>query len=121
MNRVVHFELAAEDPNRAVKFYEDVFGWKIQKWDGPMDYWLVMTGNKDIPGINGGIMKKGDTKQLTINTIDVSSIDEMIKKIVNLGGKVIQPRTEIPGVGFHAYAKDTEGNIFGLMESTQMM
>jgi uncharacterized protein len=121
MNRVVHFEFAAEDPKRAVKFYENVFGWKIQKWDGPMDYWLVSTGKDDEPGINGGIMKKGDTKQLTVNTLGVSSIDELIKKIVSSGGKVIQPRTEIPGVGFHAYVKDTEGNIIGLMESTQKM
>ncbi len=58
MKRIVHFDISADDPERAVKFYTDVFGWSVQKWDGPMDYWLVTTGPKDEPGIDGGIAKR---------------------------------------------------------------
>ena len=116
MKRVVHFELAADDPGRAVKFYEDVFGWNIQKWEGPIDYWLITTGEDSEPGINGAIKEKIDPRQTTVNTIDVPSVDDFQKRIENAGGKILKPKTEIPGVGFHAYCEDTEGNIFGIME-----
>ena len=59
MLRVSHFELPASDPEKLVKFYEDVFGWTVKKWDGPMDYWLVMTGPEDQEGIDGGIARRG--------------------------------------------------------------
>ena len=49
MNRVVHFEFDVEDPERALKFYSEVFKWKIDKW-GPANYWLIVTGSKDEPG-----------------------------------------------------------------------
>ena len=58
MPRVVHFELSADDPERAIKFYENAFGWKTEKWAGPMDYWLIMTGPEDEPGIDGGLSKR---------------------------------------------------------------
>ncbi len=116
MKRVIHFEIGADDPERAVKFYEDVFGWKIVKWDGPQDYWLTTTGDDNEPGINGAIKHRVDPRQATINTIDVPSIDEFTEKIVTSGGRVFVPKMEIPGVGFHAYCQDTEGNIFGIME-----
>jgi len=114
MPRVVHFEIHADNPERAVKFYQKVFGWKIKKWEGPVDYWLAATGEEKQPGINGAIMprlKKGSTW----NTIDVPSVDDYLKKIVKTGGKVVQKKTAVPGVGYMAYCKDTEGNIFGIM------
>ena len=80
MPRVVHFELPVDDPDRAVKFYETVFGWKISKWEGPMDYWLVMTGEKGEPGIDGGLTLWKDVESMR-NTIDVPSVDEFIRKI----------------------------------------
>ena len=116
MNRVVHFEISADKPERANKFYEAVFGWEIQKWDGPIDYWLTKTGKDDQPGINGAIKHRVRPEQTIINTIDVPAIDEFIHKIKNAGGEVVMPKTEIPGVGFHAYCRDTEGNIFGIIE-----
>jgi predicted enzyme related to lactoylglutathione lyase len=54
MPRVVHFEIAANDPDKAAAFYQEVFGWKITKWEGPQEYWLVETGEEGEPGINGG-------------------------------------------------------------------
>jgi predicted enzyme related to lactoylglutathione lyase len=119
MKRVIHFEISADNPDRAVKFYQDVFEWEIIKWDGPVDYWLTTTGDENQPGINGAIKNRVDPKQATINTIDVPSVDDFIEKILNAGGKVIMPKMEIPGVGFHAYCQDTEGNIFGIMEEAR--
>src|SRR4030042_1198520 len=91
MPRVAHFEIMAEDPKRAVQFYENVFGWRVEKWDGPQDYWLGSTEAGDEMGINGGIGKSQGPAML-INTINVSSLDEAAAKIIQHGGKVAMPR-----------------------------
>ncbi|HSD58222.1 MAG TPA: VOC family protein [Methanotrichaceae archaeon] len=114
MSRVIHFEINADQPERAVKFYSDVFGWKIQKWEGPMDYWLVYTGEG--PGIDGGLMKRMSPSATTINTVGVPSVDEYLAKIEKSGGKAVMPKTVIPGIGWFAYCQDTEGNVFGIMQ-----
>lgn len=115
MARVVHFEVNADDPERAVKFYEKAFGWQISKWAGPMDYWMVKTGEDNEPGINGGITRRME-KATTVNTIDVPSVDESVKKIEQAGGSVVAPKMPVPGVGYMAYCLDTEGNVFGIMQ-----
>ena len=117
MPRVVHFELSADDPARAIMFYEKVFGWTINKWEGPIEYWLVMTGEKDQPGIDGGIMRRQESSENTVNTIDVPDVDEYIKKIEKAGGKITRPKMSVPGVGYAAYVQDTEGNTFGIMQN----
>jgi predicted enzyme related to lactoylglutathione lyase len=117
MSRVTHFEIPADDPERAIRFYSKVFGWKIKKWEGPVDYWLVTTGSDKEPGINGAIMKKSDPAMSVINSIDVKSVDAFLKKVIAAGGKTIMPKTPIPGVGYFAYCQDTEGNMFGMMQS----
>ncbi|MFB0546565.1 MAG: VOC family protein [Anaerolineae bacterium] len=116
MPRVVHFEINVDHPERAIKFYTDVFGWKIQKWDGPQDYWLITTGEENEPGINGGLMKRMNPSATTINTIAVPSIDDFLAKISEHGGKIIGPKMAIPGIGYHAYCQDTEGNMFGIIQ-----
>ena len=80
MPRVVHFEISADDPDRAIAFYEKVFGWKVQKWEGPMEYWVVSTGVVDEPGIDGAIMRREPNIDNTNNTIDVPDIDEYVEK-----------------------------------------
>jgi uncharacterized protein len=112
----VHFEIPADNPERAAAFYKKAFGWKIEKWPGPMDYWMVNTGPEGAPGINGGLMKKGDVTATT-NTIDVKSVDKAVAAVTGAGGKEITPKTPIPGVGYFAYCQDTEGNLFGVMEA----
>jgi uncharacterized protein len=113
MNRVVHFEVSADDPERAAKFYETVFGWTATKWGGPKDYWLLTTGPDDQPGINGGIFKRmGPVGH--VNSIDVASVDDAAAKVVAAGGEVVVPKMPIPGVGWLIYCKDTEGSVFGL-------
>jgi len=117
MPRVIHFELDAHEPERATRFYSEVFGWQIHKWDGPMDYWLIQTGSEGEPGINGGMSKKGMGESLaTVNTIGVPSVDAYAEKITRNGGKIAMPKTAIPGVGYLAYCQDTEGNMFGIMQ-----
>jgi len=114
--RVIHFELGVDDPERATKFYADVFGWKSDKWDGPHEYWLVTTGPEGTPGINGGIMRHMDGHPRTVNTIDVPNLDEFMAKVKTAGGKIAVEKMPIPGVGFLAYGTDTEGNLFGMMQ-----
>jgi predicted enzyme related to lactoylglutathione lyase len=118
MPRVVHFEIPADDPQRAVTFYEKIFGWEINNWGGPVDYWLVKTGNDDEPGINGAIKRRVDQGG-TVNTISVASIDEATLKVVEAGGSIVTQKATIPGIGYHAYCKDTEGNIFGILEADE--
>lgn len=116
MGRIVHFNISADNTARAVKFYETVFSWKAEKWQGPVDYWLVTTGPDDKPGINGGIGRRQDPADHTSNSIEVASLKEAEAKIVAAGGKVLEPRMPIPGVGWFAACLDTEGNRFDLME-----
>lgn len=115
MPRIVHFEIPADDPGRAVDFYTNVFGWEINKWEGPIDYWLVKTGEADLPGIDGGIVQRAENAA-TVNTVDVPSLDEFIDKIEKAGGQVVLPKITVPGVGYMAYCTDTEGNVFGMMQ-----
>ena len=117
MSRVVHFEIPADDPERSIKFYEEVFGWTIEKWDGPIEYWLIMTGQEDQPGIDGGLARRTDPEIGVENTIEVADLDLSLTAVADNGGQVIRPKMTVPGVGWMAYIKDTEGNIFGLMES----
>jgi predicted enzyme related to lactoylglutathione lyase len=116
MSRVIHFEIPASDPERASAFYKKVFGWKIEKWPGPTEYWLVTTGPEGTPGINGGLMKNTDVKTTT-NTIGVESVDGAVDTVKKAGGKLIVPKTAIPTVGYFAYLQDTEGNLFGVMQA----
>jgi predicted enzyme related to lactoylglutathione lyase len=116
MNRIVHFDIYADDPGRAVKFYQSVFGWKAEKWGGPMEYWLVTTGPDSQPGINGGIGQRQDPEGHTMNTIGVPSVDAFVAKIGAAGGQLVAPKMAIPGVGWLAVCLDPEGNKFGLME-----
>ena len=116
MTRVVHFEIPADDMERATKFYTKVFGWKISKWEGGMDYRLVSTGDPGTPGIDGAIMPRSDMASTVVNSVDVPSVDDFIKKVTRNGGRVATPKTPIPGVGYFAYCKDTEGNLFGIMQ-----
>jgi predicted enzyme related to lactoylglutathione lyase len=123
MPRVIHFEIVADKPERAMKFYKEVFGWEFNKWEGPQEYWLVKTGEDSQPGINGGLTPKmsqqgsSDTSGRVTNTIDVPSIDDFSNKISMAGGKVVQPKMAIPGIGYLAICQDTEGILFGIIQN----
>lgn len=116
MPRPMHFEIPAENPERAMQFYEGVLGWKFQRWEGPMEYWVIHTGDDSEPGINGGLMPRRDPAQPCVNTVGVADLDATLDAVTRLGGLVVVPKMPVPGVGWLAYCKDTEGHIFGIMQ-----
>ncbi|MHA1461277.1 MAG: VOC family protein [Promethearchaeota archaeon] len=116
MPKVIHFEINADDPVRASKFYEDVFNWKIKKWEGPMEYWTIDAGDEDEEGIGGGIQKREQPEDQIFNYISVSSVDNFSKKIEESGGTLESPKLTVPGVGYFYMFKDTEGNKLGIMQ-----
>jgi predicted enzyme related to lactoylglutathione lyase len=121
MPRVIHFEIHAGDPERAISFYRALFGWEFTRWNSEVEYWLVKTGEGQ-PGIDGGLIRRrgeidGTAVIAYVCTVDVASVDDVAKQAVELGGEVVVPKMPIPGVGWLVYVKDTEGNIFGCMQS----
>jgi uncharacterized protein len=131
MNRIIHFEIQAADPERASKFYRDLFGWEIVEFVVPgvkikdeNRYWLVTTGPETEPGINGGILfrqgpapSEGQPVNAFVCTIEVDDLDQSVKKALKAGGTIALPRMPVRGIGWLAYGKDTEGNIFGMMQT----
>jgi predicted enzyme related to lactoylglutathione lyase len=117
MPRITHFEITAERPERAITFYREALGWSVTKWGGGEEYWLLTTGDKSDPGINGGLMQRTEQFKGTINTVDVQSLSVSMKRVTSAGGTLITPRIVIPGVGYMVYCHDTEGNVFGMMQS----
>ena len=124
MEKVVHFEIPADDLDRAQKFYGNVFGWNINKFPG-MDYYFIMTVETDEktmkpkePGaINGGMMKRTSPGESPVIVIDVQSLDDYIKKVEGAGGKIVLPKMQISDLGLYARVADTEGNVIGLFQS----
>jgi len=122
---VVHFEVPADDVEKLRKFYSDLFGWKIEKTPGPMEYWVIETvpvDEKMTPvrmGVNGGLYKKDRPELKPVNYISVESIDEYTKKTEALGGEIIASKQEIPSVGWIAVALDPEGNQFAMLQPIQ--
>jgi predicted enzyme related to lactoylglutathione lyase len=116
MPRPIHFEIPADDPARAIAFYEAVFGWTFSKWEGPMPYWLITTGAESEPGINGGLMPRQQPDQPVVNTIGVADVDETVAVVERSGGQVVVPKMAVPTIGWLAYCKDTEGHIFGILQ-----
>jgi predicted enzyme related to lactoylglutathione lyase len=122
MSRVIHFEIHADSPERAITFYQSIFSWEITRWPGPTDYWIIKTGPDDQPGINGGLIKRmspidGVAVIAYLCTIDVKSVDGTVAKVKAAGGSIVVPKMAISGVGWLIYCKDTEGNIFGIMQA----
>lgn len=122
MPTIVHFEIPADELERAKKFYAGLFGWKIEKYAGsmttPMEYWIITTTNeKGEKAIDGGIMRRQNPQQPITNYIDVPSIDEYSVKVETLGGKVVVPKTAVPGMGYFAVCLDTENNSFAIWET----
>lgn len=116
MGRVSHFEITADNPKRAAEFYEKAFGWKFADWAGPFTYLLATTGDKEETGIDGAIMDRTDHGQAVINTITVDKWETGADAVKNAGGQVLMEKTVVPGQGYFAYCKDTEGNVFGIFE-----
>ncbi len=123
---IIHFEIPATDFEKLRKFYAGLFGWKIEKYPGSMEYWMIQTVPVDEkgmalrPGVNGGIVKKERPEQKPVNYISVENLDESIEKVKALGGKMTSPKQEVPNVGWIASAADPEGNQIALLQPQRM-
>ena len=124
MDKVVHFEIPADDIERAKKFYSEIFGWIVN--DMPeMEYTTLTTAEtdeethmlKEVGAINGGMMKRDPEIQCPVVTIEVKDIDTALGKIMEMGGTMIKEKMEVPDMGFAAYFRDPEGNILGLWQN----
>src|SRR2546423_10385581 len=118
MNRVTHFEIYTDNPKTVEPFCARVFGWKFQKFEGgPIEYWLVTTGDDNEPGINGGITRPREGQSPgTLNTIAVRSLDQTIKKIEQRGGQICLPKMAVPNVGWFAYSTDPDGKLIWIIQ-----
>jgi len=122
---IVHFEIPADDVEKLRKFYSLLFGWKIETMPGQVEYygiWTVPVDEKGVPlrpGVNGGMMKKQNPEHKAVNYIQVESVDEYMKKIESLGGRIVVPKMEVPGIGWWALALDPEGNQFAILQPMQ--
>jgi predicted enzyme related to lactoylglutathione lyase len=116
MPRPIHFDLGATDPARAIVFYKAAFGWTVEKWNGPTEYYLITTGVPREPGINGGLAPSKDEGVDTNLTLGVASLEDAIAAVTVAGGLIVGDIHTITGVGRRVTCKDTEGNSFRLME-----
>lgn len=121
---MIHFEIHGSKPQILVEFYKKIFGWEIKKWEGPWEYWMVTTGPDGTPGINGAILQRrgnppeeGACVNGNVNTVDVVSVDTTVQLVSESGGSVALPKMAVPGIGWLAYCKDPDGNIFGIMQN----
>ncbi|PYI89147.1 MAG: glyoxalase [Verrucomicrobia bacterium] len=118
MASIVWFEIPADNVERAKSFYGALFGWKIEKFPGPMDYWHIDTGGSDDTA-DGGLMKRQSLQQGITNYIGVPSVDESAAKVQKLGGKICMPKTAVPQMGYFVICQDTENNVFALWERNE--
>jgi predicted enzyme related to lactoylglutathione lyase len=123
MSRVLHFEIQADDVERAKAFYTVVFGWAFEDWSSVTGstYWGIVTGPEDEPGINGGLLERpaptpgeGQGANGWVCTVGVDDYDAAERRILDAGGKVALPKTALPGMAWQGYYLDTEGNTFGV-------
>lgn len=116
MAKVVHFEIPVDDPDRAVGFYGEVLGWRMDRW-GEEPYWVVTAGEEGEMGANGALIARGDLHRVPVVVAGVADLDATLAAAVARGGTVAQGKLPIPGVGWSAYLTDTEGNVLGLFQA----
>lgn len=124
MSRVVHFDIMAADPDRAIEFYSTVFGWEIEPFDGEaMEYWMIRTGDDADHGIDGGLTRRQSDAPTDgpanafVCAVDVDDVDAAVDAVEAAGGVVTTDVMDVDGAGRLAYCLDTEGNQFSLWEN----
>src|SRR5258708_4120446 len=112
---IVWFEIPADDPERARKFYSSLFGWKIKKFPGMSDYWHIDTGGADASP-DGGLMARKQPEQPITNYVLVPSVEKAAAKVEKLGGKICMSKTGVPERGYFVLCQDTENNAIRVLE-----
>jgi predicted enzyme related to lactoylglutathione lyase len=122
MSRPVHFEIHATNPQALIDFYTNLFGWTFNKFAGG-EYWMINTGPDTQPGINGGLLPRPGpapgpmaSPNAFVITVDVEDLDASLAKAQGAGALTCVPKMAVPGIGWLAYLKDPDGNIFGMMQ-----
>ena len=116
MPKPFHFDLSADDPERAATFYRSVFDWKVARWEGSSEYWFIRTGDDSGPGMTGGVAARLEPHDTTVMMIDVPDVDRFAERVLKAGGTIREPKRAIPGVGYLVTCRDTDGNTFGIMQ-----
>ncbi|HTB79338.1 MAG TPA: VOC family protein [Opitutaceae bacterium] len=114
---LIWFEIPADDPKRAQKFYGTLFGWKIAPHPASsgIEYWHLDTGGHDASP-DGGMMARMYPTHTITTYFNVPSVNRAVAKVKKLGGKIIRPRMPVPKMGYFAICKDTENNVFAVWE-----
>jgi predicted enzyme related to lactoylglutathione lyase len=111
-----HVEFPADDPERAMKFYSAVAGWEFTEQEGMPGYFLFRSGE----GYGGAVGKRGESIAEKLRVyIEVRSVDDALAAATRTGGTVVEPKSDIPGVGYFAVVNDPEGTEVGLFQSTR--
>jgi len=121
MPRVIQFAIGAHDPEREAEFYRGVLGWRVTRKElslpwGKMPYWEIETGGKDRSGIDGFMLQRPEPGAITVNVVEVPSLDEAVRRVEQQGGKVLEGRQAIPGIGWLAVCQDPQGMLFDILE-----
>ncbi len=115
--KVTHFEIYAEGPAKLADFYRRLFGWQIDQAPG-IDYWRIQTGAIDAKVVNGGLTNRPAFEPRSwVHYVNVTSLDESVAQVLDLGGSVLRPKTAVPKTAWVAIVADPEGNIFGLWQA----
>jgi len=117
-SRVVHFDIPIDEPDRAAAFYSDVFAWNVEKW-GPVDYWTMTSGDEPGPGAEGALTPRSQASEGVIVYVEVADMDAAIARVATAGGAAQTEKMPIPGVGWSAHVRDTEGNLIGLFQTDE--
>lgn len=115
MGRVVHFDIPIDDPDRAITFYRDVFGWRVERW-GDVPYWMLTTGRSGGPGAEGALTLRSEAPEGVVVYMDVDDIDQTLRRVEEAGGDAVGEKSAIPSIGWSAHARDSEGNVIGLFQ-----
>ena len=114
--QINHIEFPADDPQRAMRFYEAVAGWEFSTVEGMPDYWVFRFAE----GFGGAVGKRGvSTGQVVRDYIEIDSIEDALAAAERTGGSVKEPKQDIPGMGWFAVVNDPEGNEVGLFQSSR--
>ena len=121
MPRVVNFAIGAGDPEHEAEFYRAALGWRVTRTElvlpwGKMPFWEIQTGDNDSPGIDGFMLERPEPGAITVNVIEVPSLDDAVRRVEDQGGKILEGRQAIPGIGWLAVCQDPQGMMFDLLE-----
>lgn len=121
MPRVIQFAIGASDPEQQAEFYQKTLGWRITREElaapwGKIPFWKIETGGKDQPGIDGFMLQGPQPGAITVNVVEVASLDEAVHRVEQQGGKILEGRQPVPGIGWLAVCQDPQGMMFDLLE-----